>query len=100
VDVNGRIVIWPGFSLMPFGNSVSTSSHECEVQGAFSGLCLQEAGPGFHGLSHGAWTTARSPLGGDRAAHLGVHTAQKRLHLTRGDHVVELAQREPRCAYP
>src|SRR5438034_8780124 len=60
---------------MPFGNSVSTSSHEFEMQGTLNRLRLQQPRPGFYGLSHAARTTARAAFVDQAVSHEGVSAA-------------------------
>src|SRR5918996_3007485 len=83
---------------MPFGNSLSVSSHEFEVQRALNGLRLQEARPRFDFLAPRTRTGARPPLAGEAAAHQRVPSTHDAVLLARGEHVVEWPKAEPHAA--
>src|SRR5919197_2916262 len=83
---------------MAFGNSVSVSSNEFEVQRSLNGLRLQEPRPRFDFLAYRTRTGARAPLAGEAAAHQGVPSTHDAVLLARGQHVVERPKAEPHAA--
>src|SRR5207247_6089168 len=80
---------------MPFGNSVSTSSHEFEMQGTLNRLRLQQPRPGFYGLSHAARTTARAAFVDQAVSHEGVSAAHDSVFQPIVHEVVERPEEQP-----